>query len=110
MEAIEITSNQKMDKTRNKNTIWTIYYNAAKNENLIFDEPKWKISFLKKRFWFLTRVSMEKLVGGWLFLTDFFFDENEMAVTKEKNHLGNFKSMKIPIIVRFRKHHFLNVS
>ena len=53
---------------------------------------------------------MEKLVGGWLFLTDFFFDENEMAVTKEKNHLGNFKSMKIPIIVRFRKHHFLNVS
>ena len=39
MEAIEITSNQKMDKTRNKNTIWTIYYNVAKNENLIFDAP-----------------------------------------------------------------------
>jgi len=47
MEAIEITSNQKMDKTRNKNTIWTIYYNVAKNENLILMDPSEKIAFWK---------------------------------------------------------------
>ena len=47
MEAIEITSNQKMDKTRNKNTIWTIYYNVAKMRIWFLMDRSEKLVFWK---------------------------------------------------------------